>query len=50
MIPPGLAFICLSKKAWEKVEKSKCPKYYFSWEKSQKAMTAEPLADTPERG
>ncbi len=29
MMPPGLAFITLSKKAWELVEKNKCPKYYF---------------------
>jgi serine---pyruvate transaminase len=47
MIPPGLAMIAISPKAWELVKQSKCPKYYFSWEKAQKAMTAEPLADTP---
>lgn len=47
MIPPGLAMIAISPKAWEQVKGSKCPKYYFSWERSQKAMTAEPLADTP---
>ena len=44
MIPPGLAFVSLSKKAWDKVEKSKCPKYYFSFKKSKKALDS---ADTP---
>lgn len=44
MIPPGLAFMSLSKKAWDKVEKSKCPKYYLSLKKSKKALES---ADTP---
>lgn len=29
MIPPGLAFISVSKRAWEKIEVSKCPRFYF---------------------
>ncbi|MCS7174365.1 pyridoxal-phosphate-dependent aminotransferase family protein [Pseudothermotoga sp.] len=29
MMPPGLAFITLSEKAWERVKNNKCPKYYF---------------------
>jgi aspartate aminotransferase-like enzyme len=29
MMPPGLAFITLSKKAWEIVKNNKCPRYYF---------------------
>jgi len=44
MIPPGLAFIALSKKAWDKVEKSKCPRYYFSLKKAKKAIES---TDTP---
>jgi len=44
LIPPGLAFISLSKKAWDKVEKSKCPKYYFSLKKARKAIES---TDTP---
>jgi aspartate aminotransferase-like enzyme len=47
MIPPGLAMISISPKAWETAKASKCPKFYFSWEKAQKAMKAEALADTP---
>lgn len=44
MIPPGLAFVSLSKKAWEKVEKSKCPKYYFDFKATKKALDK---TDTP---
>ncbi len=47
MIPPGLGLVSVSAKAWEYVNVSKCPKYYFSWLKAQKAMKAEALADTP---
>ncbi|MCK5219135.1 alanine--glyoxylate aminotransferase family protein [bacterium] len=47
MIPPGLAMVTISSKAWELAKKSKIPKYYFSWEKAHKSMTAEALANTP---
>ncbi len=30
MLPAGLSFICLSKKAWEANQKSNLPKYYFN--------------------
>ena len=30
MLPPGLAFITLSQKAWNMVEKSTLPKFYFN--------------------
>lgn len=30
MLPPGLAFIALSKKAWSMAEKSSLPKFYFN--------------------
>ena len=33
MLPPGLAFISLSEKAWKKVESSDTPKYYFDLKK-----------------
>ena len=38
MIPPGVAFTTVSEKAWKLVEKSKCPKYYYSYTKAKKAM------------
>lgn len=47
MIPPGLAMVSISAKAWALAKASKLPKFYFSWEKSQKSMTEEPLANTP---
>jgi aspartate aminotransferase-like enzyme len=47
MIPPGLAFICLSEKAWEVVEKSALPKYYFSLKQAHKAMNKNQTPWTP---
>jgi serine---pyruvate transaminase len=47
MIPPGLAMVSISAKAWALAKTSKLPKFYFSWEKSQKSMTEEALANTP---
>jgi aspartate aminotransferase-like enzyme len=38
MIPPGLAFVSVSAKAWALVEQSKLPKYYFDWNKARKAL------------
>lgn len=44
MLPPGLAFICVSAKAWEKVNASKCPKFYFDLKTAKKAWGS---TDTP---
>lgn len=44
MLPPGLAFISLSKKAWVKVNESKSPKYYFDLKLAKKALDK---TDTP---
>jgi aspartate aminotransferase-like enzyme len=33
MLPPGLAFVALSEKAWGFVEKSTLPKFYFNFKK-----------------
>ncbi len=38
MIPPGLAFISVSEKAWKLVEEAKSPTYYFSLPKAKKSM------------
>ncbi|HRR96495.1 MAG TPA: alanine--glyoxylate aminotransferase family protein [Candidatus Ratteibacteria bacterium] len=38
MLPPGLSFIALSKKAWGKTENSDIPKYYFDLKKYKKAI------------
>lgn len=47
MIPPGLGFISLSPKAWEAVEQSKLPKYYFDLKKALKAMDKRQTPWTP---
>lgn len=44
MLPPGLGFISVSPKAWNLVENSKCPKYYFDLKAAKKAYTQ---TDTP---
>ncbi|MCM8781323.1 MAG: alanine--glyoxylate aminotransferase family protein, partial [Candidatus Omnitrophica bacterium] len=44
MLPPGLGFISVSKKAWEKIRESRCPKYYFDLNKAKKAIDK---TDTP---
>lgn len=38
MLPPGLAFISVSDKAWEKIEKNTSPKYYFDLLKARKSI------------
>ncbi|MFA5059820.1 MAG: alanine--glyoxylate aminotransferase family protein [Candidatus Omnitrophota bacterium] len=50
MLPPGLAFISVSKKAWELIEKSKTPKYYFSLKKAKKAWDQTDTPFTPAIG
>jgi aspartate aminotransferase-like enzyme len=44
MIPPGLAFVSVSPKAWELVKQSKLPKYYFDFLAYKKALDK---TDTP---
>ena len=47
MLPPGLAFIALSKKAWARVEEAKCPRYYFDLRKELKSQSKADTAYTP---
>jgi aspartate aminotransferase-like enzyme len=44
MLPPGLAFISVSDKAWKKVDVSKSPKYYFDLKEARSALEK---TDTP---
>ena len=44
MLPPGLAFVSVSKKALALIEQSKSPRYYFDLRKAKKAMEK---IDTP---
>jgi serine---pyruvate transaminase len=47
MIPPGLAFCSVSKKAWKLVEASKSPRYYFDMRAAKKALEKDDTAYTP---
>ncbi|MFH0797437.1 MAG: alanine--glyoxylate aminotransferase family protein [Candidatus Omnitrophota bacterium] len=47
MLPPGLAFISLSPKAWEVAAKSKSPHYYFDLPAYRKALQKEDTPYTP---
>ena len=38
MLPPGLAFMSVSKKAWDLVEMAKSPRYYFDLRLAKKAL------------
>ncbi|MEM2915714.1 MAG: alanine--glyoxylate aminotransferase family protein, partial [Candidatus Bathyarchaeia archaeon] len=38
MAPPGLAFAALSERAWERVEKSTSPRFYFDYRAYKKAL------------
>jgi len=47
MLPPGLAFLSVSDKAWRLHEKSNLPKYYFDLSKERKAQATNQTAFTP---
>ncbi|MFO7295361.1 MAG: alanine--glyoxylate aminotransferase family protein [Clostridia bacterium] len=38
MLPPGLAFVSVSEKAWNAIEKSKLPKFYFDFLAYRKSL------------
>ncbi|MFQ6084352.1 MAG: pyridoxal-phosphate-dependent aminotransferase family protein [Candidatus Aminicenantia bacterium] len=47
MIPPGLAYIAFSQKAWKMVEQSKLPKFYFDARKCKKSLGKNTTPFTP---
>lgn len=47
MLPPGLAFIALSEKAWKQTGESKCPKFYFDLNREKKGQEKQQTAWTP---
>ena len=47
MIPPGLAFMSVSDKAWKMAEASKLPKYYFNAVKARKSLAKDDTPYTP---
>jgi len=38
MLPPGLAFISVSEKAWRKAQNAKLPRFYFNLKKEREAL------------
>jgi aspartate aminotransferase-like enzyme len=47
MIPPGLAYLSVSEKAWKAMETSKNPRYYFDLRKERKNQVKGETAYTP---
>ncbi len=47
MLPPGLAFIALSEKAWKNVETATLPRYYFDLKRERKEQQKHTTAYTP---
>lgn len=47
MLPPGLAFLSVSEKAWRLQAKSKMPRFYFDLAKERKAQASNQTAYTP---
>jgi aspartate aminotransferase-like enzyme len=46
MVPPGLAYVAVSEKAWKVVEGATQPRFYFDWVAARKKMTGD-SAQTP---
>ncbi|WP_129722569.1 pyridoxal-phosphate-dependent aminotransferase family protein [Xylanivirga thermophila] len=47
MLPPGLAFVSVSDKAWAAIEKSKMPKFYFDFLAYRKSLDKNTTPYTP---
>lgn len=47
MLPPGLAFLSVSEKAWKFIDNSNLPKYYFNLKKERKNLHKNQNAYTP---
>lgn len=47
MLPPGLAFIALSERAWARTKTAKLPRFYFNLAKERESMAKDTTAWTP---
>ncbi len=47
MIPPGLAYGAVSERAWQRMESTKSPRYYFDLRKERKSAAKAETAYTP---
>ena len=46
-LPPGLAFVALSARAWERAEAARSPRFYFDLRRERKAQAGGESAFTP---
>ncbi|HKW27460.1 MAG TPA: alanine--glyoxylate aminotransferase family protein [Terriglobales bacterium] len=47
MIPPGLAYLAVSERAWQRMGSTRSPRYYFDLRKERKAVSKGESAYTP---
>ena len=47
MLPPGLAFVALSERAWRRVDRPHLPGFYFDLKRERKSQSDETTAYTP---
>ncbi len=47
MIPPGLAYLAVSERAWQRLESAKSPRYYFDLRRERKSAAKGESAFTP---
>lgn len=47
MIPPGLAFVGVSERAWKRMQRSRLPKFYFDLQAARKALKSNDTPWTP---
>src|SRR5262249_57234289 len=47
MLPPGLAFVALSERAWAATERARLPRFYFDFKRERKGVAERSTAWTP---
>jgi len=47
MLPPGLAFVALSERAWAAAERARLPRFYFDFRRERKGVAERSTAWTP---
>jgi aspartate aminotransferase-like enzyme len=47
MVPPGLAFVSISPRAWERQARATLPKFYFDWRRARKSADSGETPWTP---
>ena len=47
MLPPGLAFVALSERAWKRTKEAKLPRFYFDFVKERENLAKDTTAWTP---